>query len=56
MLDLALLAANATQLKHILGQWDGSVSQTFVFYMVIASIALQVNSVSAEFASYNKHE
>lgn len=43
MLDLALLAANATQLKYILAHWDDNGSQIFAFYMVIASIVLQVN-------------
>lgn len=42
MLDLALLSANAAQLKYILSNWERQEFQTVLFILVIISICLQI--------------
>lgn len=42
MLDLALLSANAAQLKFILSNWEQQEFNTFLLWLVATSIVLQV--------------
>lgn len=43
MIDLALLSANAAQLKYILTNWDQHEYHMLLLCLVVSSICLQVN-------------
>lgn len=53
MLDLALLSANAAQLKFVLMNWDHLNFRELLLALVIASIFLQVNLMKEHIKSLN---